>query len=103
MITSDAVYKKTYGVPFVTASSYTSRDLDDYRTEPLITFVNNIGQNWSHCAGNGAYILIVIVCGNMGSTQFSYIRQLLFRYDGSDVYTRAYNPNGGIWSTWKEL
>ena len=75
MITSNAVYKKTIGVPFVTGSSYASRDLDDYRTEPLITFINNTGQNWSNCVGNGAYILIVILCGNMGSTQLTYVRQ----------------------------
>jgi hypothetical protein len=103
MITSDAVYKKTYGVPFVTGSSYTSRDLNDFKTEPLITFINNGGSAWSHCVGTGAYILIVILCGNMGSTQFSYVRQLLFAYDSSNVYTRAFNPNGSVWSAWKDL
>ena len=98
--TKVGVDNKILGVPYVTGISYASRDLNDYKS-PVITFANNNTGVWSNCPTNNAFILIVLVSGNLGQTSFSYIRQILFGYNQSNlVYTRAYDPNRNTWDSW---
>lgn len=100
MVTSNAVYDKTFGVPYVTGTNYTITDLNDFKT-PLITFVNNISNNIQHCP-SGAFVFLVMGCGNNGQQAITYIRQFLFSYSSSsNMLSRVFEPNSNTWKSWE--